>query len=318
MKCRAGVNMSGRILIIGSLNMDMRIEVDAIPVVGETVLGNGLAYTPGGKGANQACAAGRIGEYAVMLGCIGNDASGFALKKNLESSGVITDYLKISDTEATGTAVILVNGEGNNSIVVCAGANNECNVEYLKENDRLFRECDYIVLQMEIPIESVEYAASRGRQLGKSVILNPAPAPDRIPDSVYSNIDFITPNETELMKLSGKKTLSDKSIREGAEILLGHGVRNVIVTLGDKGCRWISENEDIYIDAVKTNAVDTTAAGDCFNGAFAAGMAEGMSILHALRYANTASSITVTRKGAQEAIPGRDEVNKVFYSPDGA
>ena len=311
-------SMSGRILIIGSLNMDMRIEVNTIPVVGETVLGNGLVYTPGGKGANQACAAGRIGEHAVMLGCIGNDGSGLALKKSLEHSGVVTDFLKISDTEATGTAVILVNGEGNNSIVVCTGANNECNVEYLKENDELFRKCDYIVLQMEIPIESVEYAAFRGRQLGKTVILNPAPAPDRIPESIYSKLDFITPNETELMKLTGKMDLSDENIRDGAGILLGQGVKNVIVTLGDRGCRWVSADEDVYIEAVKTNAVDTTAAGDCFNGAFAAGMAKGMNIRNALRFANTASSITVTRKGAQEAIPGLNEVNKVFYCPDGA
>lgn len=310
--------MSGRILVIGSLNMDMRIEVKTIPVVGETVLGNGLVYTPGGKGANQACAAGRIGKHTVMLGCIGNDGAGLALRKSLENSGVVTDFLKVSETEATGTAVILVNREGNNSIVVCPGANRECSIEYLKDNDELFQNSDFIILQMEIPMESVEYAAHRGRQLGKTVILNPAPAPDRIPESIYRNADFITPNETELMKLSGKSDLSEKNIQDGAGILLERGLKNVIVTLGDKGCRWISSDQDTCIHAVRTNAVDTTAAGDCFNGAFAAGMAEGMSILDALRFANTASSITVTRKGAQEAIPSRDEVNKVFYCQDEA
>ncbi|WP_130838574.1 ribokinase [Lachnoclostridium sp. Marseille-P6806] len=299
-----------KILVIGSLNMDMRIGLHKIPVVGETVLGNSLVYTPGGKGANQACAAGKLGRETVMLGSIGDDNAGRQLKESLEKSSVDTRFLRISKRNGTGTAVIYVDTEGNNSIVVYTGANNDCDVEYLKENDKLFRECEYIILQMEIPRDAVAYAVRRGRELSKVVILNPAPAPERMPEGIYPNVDYLTPNETELIKLAGFEEVTEENIRTGAHILTERGVRNVLVTLGDKGCCWFHDGKEEVVDAVKVRAIDTTAAGDCFNGAFAVALSEGMDVMQAIRFANIASSITVTREGAQEAIPDRKSVDQ--------
>lgn len=299
------------ILVIGSLNMDLSIDLAKMPVTGETILGRGIAYKAGGKGANQACAAGRLGGRVRMLGCVGRDEFGQRLMKSLSEAGVETVYIKESEDLPTGTAVIYVDDNGDNSIVVIPGANMACDVEYLKKQDEQFQWCDYVVLQMEIPCESVWYAVKRAKELGKTVILNPAPAPDRIPEEILSMVDYITPNETEIITLSGQGTESGraaKDIRAGAELLLEQGTGNVLVTLGEQGALRINRSGEAFYPARKVVSVDTTAAGDCFNGALVAALAEGLGEEAAIPFANIASSIAVTRKGAQESLPTRDEV----------
>lgn len=297
--------MKKGILVIGSLNMDLSIDLAKMPVTGETILGRGIAYKAGGKGANQACAAGKLGGRVRMLGCVGRDEFGQKLVKSLSESGVETDYIKESRDLPTGTAVIYVDDNGDNSIVVIPGANMACDIEYLKEQDEQFHWCDYVVLQMEIPYEAVWYSVKRAKELGKMVILNPAPAPDEIPEEILSLVDYLTPNETEIIALNGK---SKDDIREGAEKLLSRGVSNVIATLGDRGALLVNRYGETFYPARKVVSVDTTAAGDCFNGAMVAALAEGQSEAEAILFANIASSIAVTRKGAQESLPIREEV----------
>lgn len=297
--------MKKGILVIGSLNMDLSIDLAKMPVTGETILGRGIAYKAGGKGANQACAAGKLGGRVRMLGCVGQDEFGQKLVKSLSESGVETDYIKESRDLPTGTAVIYVDDNGDNSIVVIPGANMACDIEYLKEQDEQFHWCDYVVLQMEIPYEAVWYSVKRAKELGKTVILNPAPAPDEIPEEILSLVDYLTPNETEIIALNGK---SKDAIREGAEKLLSRGVSNVIATLGDRGALLVNRYGETFYPARKVVSVDTTAAGDCFNGAMVAALAEGQSEAEAILFANIASSIAVTRKGAQESLPIREEV----------
>ncbi|WP_434691679.1 ribokinase [Hungatella sp. SB206] len=285
--------------------MDLSIDLAKMPVTGETILGRGIAYKAGGKGANQACAAGKLGGRVRMLGCVGQDEFGQKLVKSLSESGVETDYIKESRALPTGTAVIYVDDNGDNSIVVIPGANMACDIEYLKEQDEQFQWCDYVVLQMEIPYEAVWYSVKRAKELGKTVILNPAPAPDEIPEEILSLVDYLTPNETEIIALNGKRK---DDIREGAEKLLGRGVSNVIATLGDRGALLVNRYGETFYPARKVVSVDTTAAGDCFNGAMVAALAEGQSEAEAILFANIASSIAVTRKGAQESLPIREEV----------
>ena len=297
--------MKKGILVIGSLNMDLSIDLAKMPVTGETILGRGIAYKAGGKGANQACAAGKLGGRVRMLGCVGQDEFGQKLVKSLSESGVETDYIKESRDLPTGTAVIYVDDNGDNSIVVIPGANMACDIEFLKEQDEQFHWCVFVVLQMEIPYEAVWYSVKRAKELGKMVILNPAPAPDEIPEEILSLVDYLTPNETEIIALNGK---SKDDIREGAEKLLSRGVSNVIATLGDRGALLVNRYGETFYPARKVVSVDTTAAGDCFNGAMVAALAEGQSEAEAILFANIASSIAVTRKGAQESLPIREEV----------
>ena len=307
--------MGKHILVIGSLNMDLSIAMDRMPAVGETVLGGELTYNLGGKGANQACAAGRLGGTVKMLGCVGSDQFGVGQRESLSACGVDVSDLKESKNLPTGTAVIYVDADGNNSIVVVAGANQACDTAYLKENDELFRWCDYLLMQMEIPLEAIEYAAGRAKELGKTVILNPAPAPESLSPELLANVDYLTPNETELMKLSGETGSGMEAVRRGAMALMEKGLRCAVVTLGEEGALLAGQSGFRTYPARKAEAVDTTAAGDCFNGAFVVALAEGRSEDEAIRFANTASSIAVTKKGAQSSIPSREELEAVF---DGA
>lgn len=305
--------MGDDILIIGSLNMDTVIRMKELPKRGETVLGQSLSYVPGGKGANQACASGKLGGKITMLGSVGGDVFGIHQLENLKRNNVDVSYIRQMNAKPTGTAVINVDHEGNNSIVVVAGANVNCDKQYLKEHDFLFHSHDFFVFQMEIPYEAIFYGIARAKELGKTTILNPAPAPDTIPDEILEKIDYLTPNETELIKLSGMTSVSEENIRKGAYSLLTKGVRNVLVTLGDKGVLLVNHNMEKIYPARKVKAVDTTAAGDCFNGALVTALAEGKGLEEAIKFANLASSIAVTRKGAQSSIPNRNEVEELIY-----
>lgn len=301
--------MGNELLVVGSLNMDIVVGLTRMPAVGETVLGNDLTYIPGGKGANQAYAAGKLNGNVKMLGCVGDDDFGNVQRSNLQQAGVDVSRIKTGD-KTTGTATIYVDDAGNNSIAVVQGANLECDIPYIVKNEDLLRQCEYIMLQMEIPYETIYYVIRKAKENKKTVILNPAPAPvsREIPDEIYAMIDFITPNETELMHLTGVKGCSLEELERGAEILLRKGVNNVLVTIGDRGVLWANECGTQYFAAYKVEVMDTTAAGDCFNGAFAVALSENKKIEEAIRFANRAAAIAVSRKGAQSSIPRRDEV----------
>lgn len=304
--------MKKRILVVGSLNMDMVIEMKNMPLIGETVLGDTLKYVPGGKGGNQAYAVGSLGGEGSILGCVGADAFGSRLVENIKACRVDVSAIHLDEKEPTGTAVIYVDERGNNSIVVAPGANSSCDVELLKERDELFRANDFMLFQMEIPAEAVFYGIRRAKEYGKTVILNPAPAPDHIPDDIWEKIDYLTPNETEVLKLCGETGSSVEHIKRSARYVLEKGVKNVVVTLGDKGVLFVNNNQEQLFEARKVDAIDTTAAGDCFNGAFAVGLSKGMTVYEAIELANLASSMAVQRKGAQSSIPKWEEVENIW------
>lgn len=301
--------MGKKILVIGSLNMDMVIPIEQMPLKGETILGGNITHIPGGKGANQACAVGKLGGDVVMLGCVGDDQFGKALCENLMRAGVDVSHVGKVEQVPTGIAVILVDAEGSNSIVVAPGTNSKCDVQYLKDYDEILKDCDFVIFQMEIPKDAIWYGIFRAKELGKTVILNPAPVPEFIPEEILQKIDYITPNEVEAVKLAGLEGDSLEVIEEAAGRLLQKGIVNVLVTLGSRGVMLMKEGYCEVFPARKVDAVDTTAAGDCFNGAFAVGLAEGMAVEEAIAFGNLASSIAVTRKGAQSSIPARSEVD---------
>ena len=296
------------IVVIGSLNMDWVIPVNHTPVEGETILADGYTEVPGGKGANQACAAGKLKGNVSMLGLVGDDEIGDKLINNLKLVNVDVSRIEKSENINSGLALINVNSKGNNSIVVLPGANGRCDIKYIEKNIDIIEKSDIVLLQMEIPIETVEYVITVSKNLKKQVILNPAPAPDSLSDEVLRNIDILTPNETELEKISGKNVKTVEDAIEASKSLLSRGVKNIIATLGEKGALLVNKDEVKEFKALKVDAVDTTAAGDSFNGAVAVYLSEGHTISEAIEFANKVSSIAVTRKGAQTSIPERSEI----------
>lgn len=304
----------GKILVVGSLNVDMVMNVDHMPAEGETILCDGMTLVPGGKGANQACAAGRLGTDVAMLGAIGDDDYGALQLKSLSESGVEVGGLLKKEGQNTGTAFITVNKSGNNSIVVVSGANSAFRPEDIEANRELIEQCEIMILQLEIPLDTVCYAAKLAKSLGKTVILDPAPVPEHFPEELYEYVDIVKPNETELGMLTGIAE-AQKHLTEAAQVLKARGVKNVLVTLGGDGVYINPESgEEIRIPACKVKAVDTTAAGDSFTAALAAMLLNGESLEAAAEFANRVSAIVVTRKGAQSSIPTIDEV--VNYSKE--
>lgn len=297
-----------KILVIGSLNMDLVAEVDHIPAVGETILSDSFTTVPGGKGANQACAAGRVAGGCSFIGAIGNDGYGKNLQESLQNFQVDTKGLVVKQGKASGMAVVMVNKEGNNSIVVIPGANGALTPEDIASHQKLIEECEILVMQLEIPLETVLYAAKLAKSMGKTVLLDPAPVPEAFPEELYRYIDLIKPNETELERLTGLGTQGEDYV-SGAAFLRQKGVKNVLVTLGEKGAYFDSETEGKgFVAACPVEAVDTTAAGDAFTAAVAAKLSEGACLREAAEFASRVSSIVVTRKGAQSSIPAREEL----------
>ena len=297
-----------KILVIGSLNIDMVMRVDHMPAAGETILCDGMKLVAGGKGANQACAAGRLGTDVTMLGAIGNDSHGEMQRDSLQRSGVDVSGLITKESVSTGTAFITVNKEGNNSIVVVQGANAQFTPEDIEAHRDLLEECEIVILQLEIPMDTVLYAVKLARTLGKTVILDPAPVPEHFPEELYQYVDIIKPNESELSRLTGIAD-AQNHLEEAVQIVKDHGVKNVLVTLGGDGVYLDTENEPpVHIPAKKVEVVDTTAAGDSFTAALAAMLLEGKTLKEAAEFANQVSAIVVTREGAQDSIPTLQEV----------
>jgi ribokinase len=303
-----------KLLVIGSLNMDLVVNVPQMPKVGETILGENFKAVAGGKGANQAFAASKLCAEVYMLGKIGTDEYGQALLDSLNSAGVNTEGIEKQSGTHTGLASICVNSDGDNSIVVIPGANNTCSKEYIYRHISLIEMCDIVILQLEIPFDVVSYIIEIAKKMNKTVILNPAPAPNSLPDSMLAKVDIITPNETELQKLTGMETNSINEIKKAAKVLLDKGVKTVIVTWGDKGAVLATNNQFKVFPTTEVRVVDTTAAGDTFTAAIAVAISENKTLGEAIEFANRVAAVVVTREGAQTSIPTKDEVENLFNS----
>lgn len=300
--------MNTKIVVVGSLNMDVVVKVDSMPRPGETVMGRDLRHIPGGKGANQACAAGRLSGNTAMLGKVGADQSGEALLASLSAAGVDVSGIQRVKTP-TGTALIWVDGAGDNSIVVAPGANGECDLAYLEAHRATIGEAGVVMTQMEIPHETIYGLIRMAKGLGKTVILDPAPAPRNFPVELYPLIDYITPNETELEILTGMPVTSVGEITWAAKALLEKGAGKVVVTCGKLGAMLVGQNGWELFPVVDVPVADSTAAGDSFNAGFAVALTEGKSEAEAMIFANRVSTLVVTREGAQNSIPSREEVD---------
>lgn len=301
-----------KILVIGSLNMDFVIDVWKMPLAGETILGKSLELVPGGKGANQAYAVGKLGSDVAMIGAVGNDVYGEKLISNLESVGVNTDGIEKLDGVPTGNAFITVDENGENSITVIQGANALLDRSIIDKHINLIEECEAVIMQLEIPLDTVSYVKEIAGKMGKKIILDPAPARNDLSDEFLAGFDIVKPNETELQTLLSEELNTKEELIAGARKLQEKGIKDVIVTLGGDGSFLVRDDECIFFDAEKVKAVDTTAAGDCFTAAFTSHITEGHTYEEAIRFGNKVSAIVVTRKGAQTSIPSMEEVMDIL------
>jgi ribokinase len=308
------------ILVVGSLNADLVVRTPRFPQPGETISGEDLQVIPGGKGANQAVAAARLGANVSMLGRVGKDNFGDFLLNNLQSNHVDTSLVQRDDA-STGTATIIVDSNGQNSIVLSAGANGK--VSSLDVEHASFSTFSLLLLQLEIPTLTVLSAAKLAKQNGVRVILNPAPA-KQLPDELISLADFIIPNETELSLLTGMDVNDIPSAEKAAHALLDKGAQHVIVTLGSKGALIVNRNTSTHVDTYQVDVVDTTAAGDAFIGGFATKFMESASLLanpqkqalalqNAVRYGCACGALATTKFGAQPSLPTVEQVDNLLH-----
>lgn len=297
-----------KILVVGSLNMDVVLETSRMPQTGETISGKSISFIPGGKGANQAYAIGRLGGSIAMIGAVGADASGAELRENLQSAGVEVKGIEIIEDAPTGQAYIMVDDSGDNSIILIAGTNGMVTEDMIKNHMDIVQECDIVVMQMEIPVDVICYVKKLAKEMGKTVIIDPAPAKADFPQELWKDVDYIKPNETELGILTGMVIDGVDSAKTGARKMLEKGVHHVLVSLGGEGCLFVSKEEEVFYPANKVKAVDTTAAGDSFTAAFALALSKDKSHEEAVRFGQKVAAVVVTRKGAQTSIPTIEEV----------
>ncbi len=295
------------ILVVGSLNMDLVVNSEKLPQYGQTIFGENFATFPGGKGANQAVAAAKLGANVMMVGCVGKDAFASELLDGLSEIGVGTNHIRKVD-RATGVALITVAQGGANTIVVVAGANQECNQNDVDCALKVHKKPGIILLQNEVPELTVEYAIERAKKEEWQVIYNPAPA-RKIDAKFLAMVDILTPNETELGILTDMPVNSQQEAILAGEKLIYMGVKKVVVTMGAEGSILIADGKVKVVSAISVQAVDSTAAGDCYNGAMAVGLSEGKTLDESLELAKIAAGLSVTKSGAQTALPIRQEVN---------
>jgi len=298
------------VLVIGSANMDLVVQMARYPQPGETIFGSKFGMYPGGKGANQAVACAKLGAETIFVGKMGADIFKDRLIDNMRVNGVGMDELLIDPEEPTGIALIYVDSKGQNEIVVVSGSNMKMTPEDVRSKEKLFTRAGIVLSQMEILLDTVIEAARMTRSHGGTFILNPAPAA-KLPGDLLKLIDYLTPNEIELGLLSDRNINDIASATLGARKLIEDGVRNVIVTLGEKGALWVNESTNRHFPSFKVEAVDTTAAGDAFNGAFTNALVMGKTVPAAIDFANRVAAIAVTRLGAQPSMPTLEEMQKL-------
>lgn len=299
--------MYPRILVIGSSNTDMVVRTKHFPAPGETVLGGTFFMNPGGKGANQAVASARLGGHVTFITKIGTDIFGLQALKQFQREGINTSHV-LSDAELpSGIALITVDHVGENCIVVAPGSNASLSIHDIEQAKDEFQNCSVVLMQLEIPLSTVARAAEIAVKNNKRVILNPAPAA-QLPDELLKNLFLLTPNRSEAELLTGVSIHDDLSRKAAALKLREKGVENIIITLGSEGAYIFNDQMSIHIPTAKVHAVDSTAAGDVFNGAIAVALAEGKSLEDSVAFANKAAAISVTRHGAQSSAPFRREL----------
>lgn len=298
------------IVVVGSMNMDIVVKTSRFPAGGETILGDEIHFIPGGKGANQAVALARLGAQVTMVGAVGLDSFGRTLMTAMADNGVNSDYIKITEQASTGTASITLTPDENN-IVVVPGANARLAASDVKQVETLIQAADAVLLQLEIPLETVEYAAELAHRYGKLVILNPAPA-QPLPESLLKRVHVITPNRSELETLTGVE-LDERPLEEAVDKLLESGVGCVVTTLGAEGAIWKRRDGSLQRQpAYRMEVVDTTGAGDAFNAGLAYDISAARGIGDAVAFAAKVSGLAVTKFGAQDGMPAMAEVKAYF------
>lgn len=302
--------MKQKIFVIGSSNTDMVVKSQKLPAPGETIIGGTFLMNPGGKGANQAVAAAKLGANVTFISKTGNDIFGKQAIQGFQREGINTDFVFTDLENPSGVALILVDAKGENSIAVASGANGNLQISEVEKAIGQIMPNDTVLFQLEIPIPTVEFSIKKCFKRGAKVILNPAPA-QTLDESVFKYLDIITPNETEAELLTGIKVIDLNTAEQAALILHEKGVKNVIITLGSRGAYLHNETINHLIPAPIVEATDTTAAGDVFNGALAVALSEGQDLEQAISFACRAAAISVTRMGAQASAPKRSEINSM-------
>ncbi len=293
-------------VVVGSINMDATYFVKRFPKKGETISVKHFKITPGGKGANQSAAIALLGGKTLLIGAVGEDDYGKRLEASLANNGVETKGIaKVK--EPTGNAFITVNDNGDNLLLYYFGANAQVKYEWVEKFSEEIKKATYLVIQLELPLDTVIQTIHLAHELGTKVILDPAPA-QKLPNEIYSKTHIITPNESELSTLTGRQINTNDKIIQAAMELLERGVDKVIVTLGEKGALYLDSKQHYFVESFKVKAVDSTAAGDSFNGGLAVALAEGKTMKSALRFASAVSGLAVTKPGAQESLPTRKQV----------
>jgi ribokinase len=302
-----------RILVVGSANVDIVVTTSRLPTPGETVTGGTLLVNDGGKGANQAVAACRLGAQVRFIGCVGDDTFGTAMCQRLAAQGLGIAGLSVVPGASTGTGMIMVDAAGRNQIAVASEANQLLTTELVAQRLEDFTWAQMVICQLENPLETVLWTLQTARQHGVITILNPAPA-QPVPAAIWPLVDYLTPNEVEAAQLTSLPLTTVAEAAAVAQALLARGPRVVIITLGERGAYVCSPTEQQQVPAFPVSAVDTTAAGDAFNGALAVALAEGCPLTRAVRFANAAAALTCTRSGAQNALPARAAVDSLLAS----
>ena len=300
-----------KIAVVGSLNMDLVVRMPQIPKPGETLLGGVFKTFPGGKGANQAVAAARLGAHVVMIGCVGDDTFGREMRATLAGEEIEITHVRVQSDEATGVALIQVDAHGQNSIAVASGANFRLTESDVEKAMQAIGTFDALIMPLETPIETILIAARIASRNGAKVILNPAPA-QVLEKDLLNLVDVLVPNQHEIARMTGMPVQSDADIHRATEKLLALGPKNLLVTLGSQGALLFEgkNNPGTAIPAFPVQAVDTTAAGDCFVGALAVGVCEGKSLIAAAGFASAAAALSVKRAGAQPSLPRRGDVEQ--------
>ena len=299
-----------RVIVIGSANRDLTVRLERLPQVGETVSGGEYYTSFGGKGANQALAAHRAGAEVIFVAKVGRDENGDAMVRHLEESGLSIDRIIQDEHAASGVALIMVDKDGRNMIAVAPGANRNLSKEEVARTAPVFAGARLLLIQLEVPIDAVYEALTLARQRTVTTILNPAPV-RALPGSILALVDIMTPNEVEASALTGVDVKNDHEAERAGRMLVDAGVGQVVMTLGEKGSVWVNREVTRVFPAFPVTPVDSTAAGDAFNGALACALAEGREMDDAIRFANAAGALTVTRRGAQSALPTREEIEQL-------
>lgn len=302
------------VLVFGSINMDLVARTPRLPARGETLIGHSFETVPGGKGANQAVAVARLGVPVEMLGRVGQDSFGESLLQGLRANGVGCDRIYQDDT-SSGIAIIAVEDSGENHIIVVSGANGRVGKTELGHLKEHVADARVLLLQLEVPLNVVVEAAAIAHQAGITVILDPAPAPQSLPDALYPHVDIITPNQGEAERLVGFPVKDWDSATQAAQVFLQRGVGTALIKLGPLGALCVNAQEQFQVPPFPVEAVDTVAAGDAFNGGLAAALAEGRSLQEATRQAAAVAALSVTKAGAQPSLPNRAELNSFLGMP---